>query len=207
MLKVGLTGGFACGKSTVADMFAALGVHIAKADEIAHRLMRPGAPVYAAVVEHFGRSILDSAGTIDRQQLAAMVFDPDSPRIQELNDLVHPAVVAEQDRWCAELKRCDPDGIAMIEAALILEAGVRSHFDRLIVVSCDANHRAKRLAMRMGIDEKAAQHELERRSRAQWPDQQKAEAADFLIDNSGSLAATEQQVERVHGALRQSPGL
>lgn len=207
MLKIGLTGGFACGKLTVADMFAARGVHVAKADEIAHELMRAGNTVYTAVVAHFGRSILDSSGKIDRQKLAAVVFDPVHPRTLELNQLVHPAVVAEQDRWCEELRQGElrqghSSGIAMVEAALILEAGVRDHFDQLVVVNCDANLRVKRLAARLGVGEEAAQSELELRSKTQWPDDVKLQAADFVINNSGTLAATEQQVERVFGELK-----
>jgi dephospho-CoA kinase len=204
MLKVGLTGGIACGKSVVATMFAARGVHVIKADEISHQLMCPGTDVYDAVVEHFGREILDSSGAIDRLKLAALVFDPHQSRVEELNRLVHPAVIAEQDRWADDVRRRDPDGIAMVEAALILEAGVRSHFDRLVVVSCEASEKAERLAARMGIDLEEARRELERRSRAQWPDDEKVRVADFIIDNSDSLAATERQVERVFGELQRA---
>lgn len=202
MLKVGLTGGIATGKSVVAKMFASHGVHVVKADEIAHQLMLPGEPVYAAVVGCFGRDILNGDGTIDRQKLAEVAFSPRHPRIEELNRLVHPAVVAQQDRWSEQVGQRDPDAIAMVEAALIFEAGVADHFDRLVVVTCQAEQKVERLAMRLGMDVDAARREVGRRSLAQWPDQEKARLADFVIDNIGSLAATAHQVETVYYALK-----
>jgi dephospho-CoA kinase len=202
MLKVGLTGGIACGKSVVADMFAARGVHVVKADEIAHRLMRPGEAVYAAVVEKFGPHILDQDGSINRQKLAAVAFAARQPRIEELNRLVHPAVVAEQDRWSEQIGREDPAGLAMVEAALIFEAGLRGHFDRIVVVVCNPEQKIERLALRLGIDLAAAGAEVERRSRAQWPDEEKARLADMVIRNAGSLDETAQQVGRVFAELK-----
>ncbi len=202
MLKVGLTGGIACGKSVVADMLAARGAHVFKADEIAQQLMQPGQAAYHAVVEHFGRGILDEQGNIDRPKLAAIVFAPDHPRIEELNRLVHPAVVAQQDRWSEEIRQRDPGGLAVVEAALILEAGVRDHFDRLIVVDCEPEQKSERLARRLGIDRESARREVERRSAAQWPDPEKLRQADYVIYNSGSLQETERQVEQVFQALK-----
>jgi dephospho-CoA kinase len=106
MLKVGLTGGIACGKSMVAGMFAARGVRVFQSDEVAHRLMLPGQPVYEAVVSHFGREILAEGGFIDRQKLAELAFSPEHPRVDELNCLVHPAVRAEQEAK-RSLRDCD----------------------------------------------------------------------------------------------------
>ena len=201
MLKVGLTGGIACGKSTVAAMLAARGAHIIKADEIAHRLMRTGEPVYEEIVRRFGRDILDTDGRIDRLRLAALAFAPDAPRISELNHIVHPAVIAEQNRWMEEVGRRDPSAIAVVEAALILEAGATADFDRLIVVVCEPQKKVERLARRMGIDIRAAAGEVERRSAAQLSDAEKERHADFVIYNSGSVEATEQQVDELYPAL------
>ena len=118
MLRVGLTGGFACGKTTVAQMMAQRGAHVVLADEIAHQLMRPGEPVYYEVVRHFGPDVVGIDGGIDRKKLAEAAFG--SGRIQELNQIVHPAVIARQDAWMNEIAAQDPNGIAVVEAALML---------------------------------------------------------------------------------------
>lgn len=206
MLKVGLTGGFACGKSVVAGMFAALGAHVAKADEIARRLLRPGEAVYSAVVAAFGNEILRGGGEIDRRKLAALAFATHGPRVAELNRLVHPAVVAEQDRWSEEIGRQDPQGVAIVEAALIFEAGVRDHFDRVVAVTCEPGQKVERLAARLHISREAARQEVEARSRAQWSDAEKARLADFVIDNAGSLTETAEQVKRVFLELKRKAG-
>jgi len=201
LLKVGLTGGIASGKSVVAEMFAAIGVHVVQADVIAHRLMQPGEPVYEQVVEHFGSGILNPDRAINRAKLAEAVFG-DSPRVEELNRIVHPAVVAEQDRWMEEVGRADAQAIAMVEAALILEAGAEGRFDCLVVVTCRPEQRAKRWAQRLHLDEETARREVTRRMAAQWPDEEKIKAADYVIDNSGSLDQTERQVREVFAQLK-----
>lgn len=201
MLKVGLTGGIASGKSVVAEMFAATGVHVIQADAIAHRLMQPGEPVYEQVVEHFGSGILNPDKAINRAKLAEAVFG-DSPRVEELNRMVHPAVVAEQDRWMEEVGRADAHAIAMVEAALILEAGAEDRFDCLVAVTCRPEQRAKRWAQRLHLDEESARREVTRRMAAQWPDEEKVKAADYVIDNSGSLDQTERQVREVFAQLK-----
>jgi dephospho-CoA kinase len=210
VLKVGLTGGIACGKSAVGAMLAARGAHVIQADQIAHELMMPGSQVYDQVVRRFGAGIVDPDGRINRQKLAEVVFSPSqnpgesgrSP-LQELNAIVHPAVVARQDAWAEQVRAQDPDGVAVIEAALILEAGAASHFDKLIVVVCDPELKAERLARRLGLDRESARREVERRSAVQWPDAEKQRAADFVIYNSGSLAETEAQVDRLFAQLKQ----
>ena len=202
MLKVGLTGGIACGKSVVADMFAARGAYVIKADAIAHRLMRPGETVYTAVVAHFGASILEPDGRINRQKLAAIAFAGDAPRVEELNRLVHPAVVQEQDRWSQQIGRQDPQAVTIVEAALIFEAGLRGHFDRIVAVVCEPEQKVQRQALRLGVDYAFARAEVKRRSRAQWPDSRKAQLADEIIRNTGSLEDTAQQVERVWEQLK-----
>lgn len=207
MLKVGLTGGIASGKSVVGEMFVALGAHLIQADATAHDLMRPGAAVYEEVVRHFGRQILDADGTINRARLADAAFgSPGSSnklsRIEELNQIVHPAVIRRQDAWTEEIGRNYPNAIAIVEAALILEAGAGKRFDKLIVVTCLAEQRARRWAQRMNVDVETARKEVARRMAAQLPDEEKIKAADYVIDNSGSLGETRKQVKQVYEQLR-----
>jgi dephospho-CoA kinase len=206
LLKVGLTGGIASGKSAAGEMFVKLGAHLIQADAVAHWLMEPGRRVYEEVVRRFGREILNPDGSINRPRLAEVAFGTAGgapQRVKELNEIVHPAVIAEENEWMEDIGRRDPNAIAIVEAALILEAGAGDRFDRLIVVTCHPEQRIQRLARRLGISEDAARAEVTRRMAAQIPDQEKIKAADFVIDNSASLAATEQQVQRVFAALRE----
>lgn len=211
MLRVGLTGGIACGKTVVGEMFAARGAHVIQADRIAHELMQPGGPVYNQVVLHFGRQILQPDGRINRQKLAQAAFSAPpgggtttAPRIEELNRIVHPAVIASQEEWMADIQRRDPHAIAMVEAALILEAGVSHRFDKLVVVSCSHDVRLQRFAQRLHLDVETARQEMERRMAAQMPDSEKARYAHYVIDNSGSLADTECQVDKIMQELRKA---
>lgn len=200
MLRVGLTGGIACGKSTVGKMFSDLGAHLIEADAIAHELYRPGEPVYQELVDKFGQEIIRENGEIDRARLAAIAFD--GGRVDELNKIVHPAVIRRQEQWMHQTGAKEPYAVAMVEAALILEAGVRGRFDKIIVVTCKPEQKAARYARRMGIPESAARAEVERRSKAQLSDDEKVRRADFVIDNSGPLELTRQQVERIYADLK-----
>jgi dephospho-CoA kinase len=207
LLKVGLTGGIASGKSAVGKMFAKLGAQVIQSDAVAHGLMQPGQPVYEEVLRHFGREILNADGGINRPRLAEAAFGTStgtSPRFKELNEIVHPAVIEHENQWMVEIGRRNPNAIAMVEAALILEASAAGRFDKLVVVTCQPEQRVVRFARRLGISEDAARAEVSRRMAAQIPDEEKIEAADFVIDNSGSLDATERQVQPVFDALRQS---
>jgi dephospho-CoA kinase len=204
MLKVGLTGGIASGKTVVGEMFLALGAHLVQADRIAHSLMQPGEAVYNEVVRHFGGEILNPDLSVNRARLAEVAFGPANisegqraSRIEELNRIVHPAVIRSQDEWMAAIARKDPNGIAIVEAALILEAGAKDHFDKLVVVTCNAEQRAARFAARQKMDLEAARKEVARRMAAQLPDEEKIKAADYVIDNSSSLESTNQQVRTV----------
>ena len=199
MLRVGLTGGVACGKSTVGAMLEEHGVHFLKADLLAHQLYAPGEPTYHAVVEHFGRDILNPDGSINRSRLANVAF-PD--RVGELNAIVHPAVIAAQNRWMTDIERKDPGGIAAVEGALIVEAGAARDFDKLIVVTCDFERKIARYAQRARISHHDARAEVLRRTAAQLSDQEKASHADFVIDNSGSLENTSLQVDALWTKLR-----
>ncbi len=205
MLKLGLTGGIASGKSVVGEIFVKLGAHLIQADAVAHSLMQPGGAVYEEVVRGFGREILNSDGSINRPRLAEAAFGSPGggpPRFKELNAIVHPAVIDHENQWMEEISRRHPKGIAIVEAALILESGGAGRFDHLIVVTCQPEQRIQRFARRLGISEDAARVEIARRMAAQMPGEEKIKAADFVIDNSGSLEATEQQVRRVYAALR-----
>lgn len=177
-----------------------------QADHISHQLMRPGEAVYEQVAGHFGNEILDADGTINRSRLAEIVFDSGHPRIGELNRIVHPAVVQRQDEWMEQVGQKDAHAIAVVEAALLLEAGAQPHFDRLIVVRCRPEQRVQRWAQRTGVDEPTARREVTRRMQAQWPDEEKIKAADYVIDNSGSLAETEKQARAVFGRLVEQAG-
>lgn len=199
MLRVGLTGGVACGKSTVGAMLAERGARFLQADTLAHQLYAPGEPPYDAVVNHFGRQILNPDATINRTRLANVVFPG---RIAELNAIVHPAVIAAQNRWMADVERTDPDGVAVVEAALLVEAGASRDFDKLIVVTCDFEHKVEHYAHRAGVSPEAARAEVLRRSAAQLSDEEKARHADYVIDNSGPIDYTARQVEAVWTKLR-----
>ncbi len=207
MLKIGLTGGIASGKSVVGEMFVKLGAHLIKADDVAHWLMEPGRPVYGEIVRHFGREVLNADGSVSRPSLAKAAFGDRATgqpsRVKELNAIVHPAVIRHEDEWMEEIGERDPNAIAVVEAALILEAGAADRFDHLVVVTCGPEQRAQRFALRMGISEEAARDEVARRMAAQIPDEEKIKAADVVIDNSGSLEATEQQVTRVFAAWQE----
>ena len=200
MLRVGLTGGVACGKTTVAQMLAERGAQVVYADQIAHDLMRPGRPVYYEVVRHFGEEVVGADGGIDRQKLADIAFG--AGRVKELNQIVHPAVIAHQDTWIKEIAIKDPDGISVVEAALMLEAGVGKRFDKLVVITCPLAQKIERFARRHNSDLKTAEQEVTRRSAAQFSDEEKAKAADFVIDNSGPLSELESKVDGLMAELR-----
>ena len=208
VLKVGLTGGIAAGKSVVGEMFAALGAQVIQADEISHQLMRPGQAVYREVVEHFGAGILDPDGSVNRARLAELAFGGPGrvSRVQELNQIVHPAVIRRQEEWLAEVGRRDPRAIAMVEAALILEAGMAQGLDRLVVVTCRPEQRIERWARRLKVDPEAARLEVTRRMAAQLPDEEKIKAADYVIDNSGALEETARQVKKIYAELEKEAG-
>lgn len=200
MLKVGLTGGVACGKSTIGQMLVARGAHLVRADDIAHQLMQPGQAVYEKVRQHFGSSIVHQDGSIDRLKLAEAAFG--AGRVEELNRIVHPAVIDYQNRWMKETGGREADAVVIVEAALILEAGVEGRFDKLIVVTCRAEQKPERFAARQKLPLDAARAEVERRSAAQVPDEEKTRAADYVIDNSGDIAAAERQVDALWPELQ-----
>jgi dephospho-CoA kinase len=188
MLRVGLTGGIACGKSTVAAILRELGCTVLDADTLAHRLMEPGKPAYDELVREFGSSILRPDGTIDRKALGAIVF-ADRARLDRLNRIVHPRVIEGRDRQLAEMELANPRGIAVVEAALLVEAGYHKNLDRLLVAWCRPEQQRERLRER-GL----STEEIEQRIAAQMPVDEKRRLADTVIDCSGDLKDTRRQV-------------
>jgi dephospho-CoA kinase len=161
---------------------------------ISHNLFEPGSEVYKKVVAHFGREVLNEDKTISRPKLANMAFPE---RIQELNAIVHPVVIGLQDEWMREIEQRESRAIAIVEAALMIEAGAHKRFDKLIVVTCGFDQKVDRFAerARMSTDEACA--DVRRRMEAQLPESEKIKLADYVIDNSGSVGRLEEQVERI----------
>lgn len=197
MLKVGLTGGIASGKTTVAKMFAARGCRILPADTIAHELMAPGQPAYAEIVGAFGKGVLAADGSILRPRLAAIVF-AEPARREQLNRIVHPRVIAEIEKEFARLAEANPGAIVIVEAALLVEAGYHRQLDKLVVTWCRPEQQLERLMKHTGL----ARAQAEQRLAAQLPSEEKRRQAHYEIDCSGSLEVTQAQVEEVFRKLR-----
>ena len=189
MLRVGLTGGIATGKSTVVATLRELGCRVLEADKIAHRMIEPGGPAYDDVVREFGRGILVSEnasdGQIDRSKLAAIVFS-DAPRLVRLNAIVHPPVLAAQDRELAAIERAEPHAIAIVEAALLIEAGYHKKLDCLVVTWCTPEQQLARLTT-AGNGRGLTQEQARQRIASQTSSEEKRRLADEEIDCSGTL--------------------
>ena len=195
MLRVGLTGGIACGKSTVAAMLRDLDLTILDADPLVHEMLESGQPVYEEVVREFGSEILTPDKKIDRAKLGAIVF-ADHTRLERLDQIIHPRVMDVITKWFAVLDRPGGPPMAIVEAALLIEAGYRGKLDRLVVVRCDPEQQLARLRARGLTEEQARQ-----RITAQMPSDEKARMADDVISSSGSFEDTRQQVERLADTL------
>jgi dephospho-CoA kinase len=191
MLKVGLTGGIGCGKSTVAAMMRELGCRMIDADAISRDLAEPGQPAYQEIVAAFGQEILLADGRLDRAKTAHLVF-ADASKLSRLNKILHPRVIAEEERQLVEIALTDPHAVAVIEAALLLEAGLHKSLKRLIVVWCQPEQQIERLTNLQG--RAMSREDAVRRIAAQIPLDEKRRMATDEIDNSGSLAATQKQV-------------
>lgn len=197
MLKVGLTGGLATGKSLVGEALQDLGCYLIKADELGHEVLRPGGEAYDAVVHEFGRHILDESGVIDRKRLAAEVFEkPDN--LARLNSLVHPPVIRREEEAVARIAVRDPHAIAVVEAAILIETGSYKRFDKLILVVCDEPRQIERAMRRDG----AGRDEVLARLRLQMPLSEKRKFADFIIDTSGQKEETLRQTREVYNQLQ-----
>ncbi len=198
MLKVGLTGSIAVGKSFVLSVLRELGCATFDADKIAHQVMEPGREAYRDILSEFGDGVLAEDGSIDRAKLGQIVF-ADAERRKRLNDIVHPRVIAEQNRLLSEVEAQNPDGIAVIDAALMIESGGYKRFDKLIVVFCDRETQIERLMRRNSI----TREDAERRVAAQMSSEEKRRYADYEIDTSGTFDETRQRVIEVHSKLVQ----
>ncbi len=197
MLRVGLTGGLATGKSFVGRTLADLGCFWIQADELGHRVLEPGGEAYGEVVAEFGRGILDEEGRIDRRKLAGQVFG-DPEKLAKLNRIVHPLVIRLEEKLLAEYGARHPEGIAVVEAAILIETGSYKRFDRLIVTVCDPEQQIERAIRRTGM----SREEVLARIRRQMPVEEKVKLADYVIDTSGAKEDTVRQVKRVYEELR-----
>ncbi len=189
MLKVGLTGSIAVGKSFVCDIFRELGCHVLDADKTAREVVEPGTAGLKQIVNKFGTEVLLPDGSLDRKKLGAIVF-ADEQRRNLLNSIVHPLVIEAQNVWLEKLEKDVPNGIAIIDAALMIESGGYKRFDKLIVVWCEPEIQLKRLMLR---DELSAADAIKRVS-AQMSQDEKKKFADHLIDTSYGFDDTRQQV-------------
>ena len=197
MLRVGLTGGLASGKTFVGEILASSGCLVIQADELGHEVLAPGGEAYDAVVREFGRGILTADGLIDRQQLASLVFG--SPeRLARLNGLVHPAVVRREEESIAAFVAREPRGIAVVEAAILIETGSYKRFDRIILVWCAEQQQVERALRRGGAEEGDVRARISR----QMPLEEKRKFADFVIDTSGGKQDTLRQARAVYEVLR-----
>jgi dephospho-CoA kinase len=196
MLHAGLTGNIASGKSVAASHFAILGARIIDADLVVHELLKRGTSTYRKVVDAFGEQILDAEGEIARRKLAEIVF-PDAAKRRLLNRLTHPGVAAEISRRIAEFDRSAPHGILIVDAALMVETGGYARYDCIIVIKCPRMVQMSRLMSRDGLTEKDANDRIA----SQLPIEEKLKVADYVIDTSGTLEQTRQQVEFVYRKL------
>ena len=196
MLRVGLTGSIAVGKSYVTSVFAELGCHSLDADQTAREVVLPGAPGLAAVAEAFGHDVLNPDGTLNRQHLGKLIFADEEKR-QLLNHILHPFIIARQDEIMREWEREDPNGIGIIDAALMIESGGYRRFDKLIVVHCRPEVQLERLMLRNGLSRAEAQERID----AQMPQAEKQKYADFLIDTSDGFEPTRSRTIEVYNTL------
>jgi len=216
MLRVGLTGGLGSGKSTVAAMLRELGAQVIEADALGREVMEPGHEVYDGIVARFGREVVNPDGHLNRARLADLAFR--HGRLQELNAIVHPPVIEAPRRWMDEVFARDPAAVAVLESALIFEvvrdarargesefADWRRRIDRIIVVKAPDDLKIVRYAARVAPDVASrAAVEVDARNRLshQVPDAEKAAQADYILDNSGDIAALRAEVEALWPRLK-----
>ena len=207
MLRVGVTGGIGCGKSTVAAMMAELGCQVLNADKMAHALIAPGELAYDDVVGKFGKHILAPDGSVDRARLAAVVF-ADADKLASLNAIVHPRVLRELDRELDRLARLDPHGVAVVEAALLIESGYHKTLGRIVLVTCTREQQLERLT-NPTLGRGMSREQAEQRIAAQMPvEEKRKQAAGKLeeIDCSRSLDATRKEVQMLVEQFKRTAG-
>lgn len=196
MLRVGLTGSIAVGKTFVVSVFAELGCHVLDADQTAREVVMPETPGLKAVTAAFGEEILNVDGTLNRKQLAAVVFSDEEKR-QRLNAILHPFIIARQDEILNAWEAEDPRGVGIVDAALMIESGGYRRFDKLIVVHCRPEVQLERLMLRDNLSRAEAQRRID----SQMPQEEKQKFADYLIDTSDGFELTRAQTIRVYRDL------
>jgi dephospho-CoA kinase len=196
MLKVGLTGSIAVGKSFVLRALADLGCHMIDADQVAREVVAPGSAGLDLVTGAFGRDVLRDNGELDRAKLGSMVFTDAAKRAQ-LNAILHPLIITAQDERIRELESADPNGIVVIDAALMIESGGYRRLDKLIVVHCRPEIQIERLIIRDNL----SREDAAKRISAQMPQEEKMKYADYLIDTSNGFGPTREQVVAVFAKL------
>ncbi len=197
MLVVGLTGGMCAGKSTVASMFAELGCLIIDADQVARKLVEPDAPAWRRIVKVFGKDIVNKDKTLDRKKLAGIIF-ADAGKRKLLNSILHPLIMREEERLVKEAVSKGDHKIAIVSAALMIEAGTYKRFQKLIVVWCNKETQIERIMKR----EKVTRKEALQRWAAQLTSQEKKRYAHYVINTSGPFTQTRKQVVQVYERLR-----
>ena len=197
MLRVGLTGSIAVGKSYVASILAELGCHVLDADQTARDVVAPGSAGLSAVVAAFGKEILLSDGTLDRPKLGSLIFGNEEKR-QQLNSILHPFIIAAQDEQLQKWEAENPAGIGVVDAALMIESGGYKRFDKLVVVHCRPEVQLERVMSRNGLSREEARKRIE----SQMPQETKKNFADFLVDTSEGFETTRKQTVALHEGLR-----
>ena len=190
MLKVGLTGSIAVGKSFVLDVLRELGARVIDADAIAREVAAPDTPGLTAIVGEFGSDILNTDAALDRAKLGSIVFADEAKRLK-LNSILHPFIIARQDEILREWERETPDAVVVVDAALMIESGGYKRFDKLIVVHCRPEIQLDRLIKREGL----SREEAEQRIKTQMPQSEKIKYADFPIDTSDGFESARAQVK------------
>ena len=197
MLKVGLTGGIATGKSFVLGVLRELGCEVMDADQTAREVVEPGQPAFEEIVAHFGCEIVVSDGMLDRAKLGALVFNNAAQR-EKLNSIVHPKVFETQAQWLAEIESSNPQAVVIVDAALMIETGSYRRFDKLVVVHCEPEIQLQRLMAR----NKLTHDEATARISSQMPSAEKLKIADFTINTSLGFEDTRRQVVSLYEQLR-----
>jgi len=198
MLRVGLTGSIGVGKSYVSSVFVELGCYLLDADETAREVVSPGTSGLSEIVAEFGTDVLNPDATLNRKQLGAIVFGDQQKRLK-LNAILHPRIIERQDQILSQQELIDPNGIAIVDAALMIESGGYKRFDKLIVVHCRPEVQLQRLMLRSGLSRDEAQQRID----SQMPQEEKQKYADYLIDSSDGFEVTHQRTVEVYNQLVQ----
>jgi len=196
MVEVGLTGGIASGKSTVANFFKELGVYLIDWDVLAQEVVHPYLKAWEGIVKYFGKEVLNEDLTINRQKLGEIVFN-DKEKLEKLNQIVHPEVFKEDERRVDKIRRLNSEAVIIKDIPLLIEVGLQRFVDKVVVVYASEEIQIKRL-----VERGAQLEEAKKRVKAQQPLEEKVKFADFVIYNNGSLEETRKQVERIYGIIK-----